>query len=554
VFPSAESNSRSNSKASTCDTNDNPQQKEALELISDLKGLPDRLTDASIALRLDPAEGGLEHFLRRSEAIALEFLSAVRQRRQRRERSQLRPKLGHGRKRRRATDRNDDGRAARQVDTASFRGGPAGSADRSLRYYEAFRTQLCQLDVLLGNYQHDTDTNTNEDEGQRAGVTHNASDNRITINQELTKVTITYHDQKDRCHELVAQLPRNFPIASPVWTCDLPLEFEPKWTSKNYRAIIPSSRGDGKEGAKGGDGNGDSDGDADGSGNGTNLDMIQQSTTIATSNKDNNGDVTSTTHNKLPIYNTTSTSKTNTDNTSTTTTLNTSVYGGLPAAFQHFSHIISTHQPLWNQLDDLDSSAWVLEPSLPARRSCTERRVALRSAGDGGALGLYIVLDPLRPQGVPPSVRLVGASADVGELREAYRRYTGEGGGEGGKDRWSADISVRDNLGRCFGFPLPSPATSERGEYVVECGICYVHRLPLEDDPAVDAADDDGEGGTGVGVVPSVECKNPSCARSYHESCLFEWLHSLPTARVSFDRLFGTCPYCCESLSVKARA
>ena len=54
-------------------------------------------------------------------------------------------------------------------------------------------------------------------------------------------------------------------------------------------------------------------------------------------------------------------------------------------------------------------------------------------------------------------------SSDVGELREAYWRYIGEGSGDRGKYTWSADCMVRDNLGSCFSLPLPLPAACEKG-------------------------------------------------------------------------------------------
>mmetsp|Transcript_1596 Transcript_1596/g.3667 ORF Transcript_1596/g.3667 Transcript_1596/m.3667 type:complete len:166 (+) Transcript_1596:1-498(+) len=113
--------------------------------------------------------------------------------------------------------------------------------------------------------------------------------------------------------------------------------------------------------------------------------------------------------------------------------------------------------------------------------------------------------------------------------------------------RWSETRSVRENLELWFGSSLPSPlspSTTEKSDYLVECGICYAHRLPTEED-------DNDPDSKGEGPLPEVKCSNSSCNRHYHESCLFEWLHSLPTARVSFDRIFGACPYCCEPVSVK---
>ena len=113
---------------------------------------------------------------------------------------------------------------------------------------------------------------------------------------------------------------------------------------------------------------------------------------------------------------------------------------------------------------------------------------------------------------------------------------------------WSEERSIRENLELWFGTPLPSPLapTTEKSDFLVECGICYTHRLPIEEEDESNEVGDEGP-------LPEAKCSNSNCNRHYHESCLFEWLHSLPTARVSFDRIFGSCPYCCEAVSVKIK-
>ena len=102
-----------------------------------------------------------------------------------------------------------------------------------------------------------------------------------------------------------------------------------------------------------------------------------------------------------------------------------------------------------------------------------------------------------------------------------------------------------DPIETCFGVPLPSPDTTDKADFIAECGICYTHHLPLEEES------NQGQGTKEAFMVPNVLCGNPKCGRSYHETCLFEWLHSLPDSKISFDRTFGTCPYCMESISVK---
>lgn len=236
----------------------------------------------------------------------------------------------------------------------------------------------------------------------------------------------------------------------------------------------------------------------------------------------------------------------------------------LPRIHHSVERALERHQPLFDELDDLDSHLWILEPGLPAR-SGVERRIAL---WEGGA-SVAIALDPESPRGAPAMVRFLGATAAtmaaaakvgaggtaggaVVDWRTSFAKFVSEEEGRARttkeddnalpkSKRWSEGRSVRENLELWFGSPLPSPLSpeAERSDFLVECGICYAHRFPVEDACAEE------------GPLPEARCANPSCNRHYHESCLFEWLHSLPTARVSFDRIFGSCPYCCETVSVR---
>ena len=188
---------------------------------------------------------------------------------------------------------------------------------------------------------------------------------------------------------------------------------------------------------------------------------------------------------------------------------------------------------------------------------------------------MVIVLDPENATGVPVMTRFLGVTkatmlaaanasgdgnrGDVVDWRTTFAEFVAEdneqedakkkshGKSEATTDdklsntkRWSEERSIRENLELWFGSPLPSPLapSTDKSDFLVECGICYTHRLPTEDGSAED------------GPLPEAKCSNPSCNRHYHESCLFEWLHSLPTAKISFDRLYGSCPYCTETLSV----
>lgn len=225
----------------------------------------------------------------------------------------------------------------------------------------------------------------------------------------------------------------------------------------------------------------------------------------------------------------------------------------LPEIQRRFQQGIDMYQPLFNELDELDANLWILEPSLPARRSIIERRIALL---EGGA-SLVIVLDPEKPRAVPSLVRFVGLTAAAMKAAQpekgdkavdwsmSFSEFVAEGENEGSSDKhWSETRSVQENLEVWFGAPLPSRLSTVKGDFLVECGICYTHRLPAEDT----MADDDTP--SEEGALPDVKCSNATCNKHYHDACLFEWLHSLPTAKNSFDRIFGSCPYCCETVSV----
>jgi E3 ubiquitin-protein ligase FANCL len=274
----------------------------------------------------------------------------------------------------------------------------------------------------------------------------------------------------------------------------------------------------------------------------------------------------------------------------------------LSSVFHYFTHIITKFQSFFNEMDDIDLNLWVLEPSLPSRRSCNERRIALREG-----LSIHLVFDPEHPRSSPISMRLSGTAKDIQELRNAYQNYViiatnknssceskndEEKDGdrrnnndtsaplptitksitnlddsrphqdhhqqqkleeEDKKKHWTEDLSIRLNLEACFGFSLPSPASTAKEDFVGECGICYSHRLPIGDGGGDENDHHLVNGGTRkkLSLFPSIICSNSSCSRHYHESCLLEWLHSLPNVKVRFDRIHGICPYCCGDISVK---
>ena len=146
--------------------------------------------------------------------------------------------------------------------------------------------------------------------------------------------------------------------------------------------------------------------------------------------------------------------------------------------FKEFEESLCKYQDLWNELDILDNSVFILEPHLPARRSITERRIALHSIS--GGLSVHLKLDPLNARSIPLSVRFIGVAKQANKLREKFNQYIAgklqANNSSGSVVRWNEMISVKENLEICLG-DLPSPVNSKKSDFIQECGICYANRL-----------------------------------------------------------------------------
>lgn len=203
---------------------------------------------------------------------------------------------------------------------------------------------------------------------------------------------------------------------------------------------------------------------------------------------------------------------------------------GLSGLYADFICQVDKYQQLWNELDGLDASTWVLEPSTQhPDRSISERRIAVMEG-----TSVVISLDPNTPRSPPLTIRWVGA--DTAKLKERLEQHLAS---RDFNTNWSMNRSVKENLERGLGIQLPSaPADAGEASPTVDCGICYSQDLPTEN---------------GSSEFPDTVCDNGPCARHYHETCLRDWLLSLPSSRKSFDRIIGTCPYCNEPISATMR-
>ena len=452
--------------------------------------LKERLQDASDGaiiisnISIPCSNGPMEDFLLRSEAVFNELIAAVNQHMRREEASHRYTNSNNDRQR-------SSKKRARISSTTSTQSYLSSTTPPPLEYYHALLLQL----RTLQNMHNVTDITLHKDDKSNAAT--NLDDN--TSIADITRLSITCQDNKQRIHTWHAEL---YPTV--IMTVDLPAEFD-----------------------------------------------LEDVTVQGGANK------TSTAPRKWWA-------NTNNANEEYGDNISSSPQQLLPRIQLHFEHTINNYQTLFDELDDLDSNLWILEPTLPARRSYVERRIAL---WEGGA-SVVIVLDHEKPRGVPVMVRFLGVSTatikafggsntsgSIAEWRASFTEFVAEEEKDGGKTtqqdtgakkRWSEERSIRENLELWLGSSLPSPLSTEKSDYLVECGICYSHRLPTMTGEGDNENENDEEG-----PIPEEKCSNPQCNRYYHESCLFEWLHSLPTARVSFDRIFGSCPYCCESVSVK---
>ncbi|XP_041353339.1 E3 ubiquitin-protein ligase FANCL-like isoform X2 [Gigantopelta aegis] len=180
-----------------------------------------------------------------------------------------------------------------------------------------------------------------------------------------------------------------------------------------------------------------------------------------------------------------------------------------------FQEVISKYLDFWDNMDEIDKNTWVLEPEQP-NCAAVHRRIALDSNAS-----LQIVVDPHHPR-MLPECRFLGADQVVNPLREKLNSNL---------HLWDVESSLLSNLEKLLDRSFPSPSNSKKEEFSMECGICYAYRLERE--------------------IPDKVCDDSRCGQPFHRSCLYEWLRVLPSSRQSFNMIFGECPFCGKSITVK---
>ncbi|XP_078349475.1 E3 ubiquitin-protein ligase FANCL-like isoform X3 [Oculina patagonica] len=190
---------------------------------------------------------------------------------------------------------------------------------------------------------------------------------------------------------------------------------------------------------------------------------------------------------------------------------------GLPLQqlYHQFQQVLSQYEDFWDMLDEIDSNTWVLEPDYPSR-SCTNRRIAL-----GNNASIHIELNPANPR-LLPECRFMGADNVIVPLREHLNANI---------QSWNPLFSILTNLENLLGQKFPSPSTTKKEDFSMECGICYAYRLN--------------------DLIPDKACDDSRCGQPFHSLCLYEWLRALPSSRQSFNMVFGECPYCSKPITVK---
>ncbi|KAI4330245.1 hypothetical protein MLD38_028544 [Melastoma candidum] len=196
----------------------------------------------------------------------------------------------------------------------------------------------------------------------------------------------------------------------------------------------------------------------------------------------------------------------------------------LKDALSQFRKHLDKLESFWSVLDDIDRSLCVSYPKLPCRAECS------RGIDVGNDCCIMVCVRVEEPNSLP-ECRFIGSRDDTMRLGKGWMRNS---------KKWDKEKPFRENLETVLGFQLPKPLNEENNDLQAECGICYSHHLPVED-----------ELGPSSGSGADFTCENASCRRAFHSICLIDWLRSITTTRQSFNVLFGKCPYCSEVIAVK---
>ena len=191
---------------------------------------------------------------------------------------------------------------------------------------------------------------------------------------------------------------------------------------------------------------------------------------------------------------------------------------------------IERHENLIEVLRDIDDNTKILEPTSRSFAILTRRLAVSRTCS------ITIAIASESPRN-PCQIRYMGPQEEVAVLRNNFTKNIG---------KWSTEELLRRNLENTLEVQFIEPSDVEDLSFLNECGICYSYHLKGDKDNSSVSETED------FNTVPDQLCLNKKCGRLYHSSCLITWLQSVPTNKSSFGTLFGNCPYCSESISVRA--
>ena len=210
-----------------------------------------------------------------------------------------------------------------------------------------------------------------------------------------------------------------------------------------------------------------------------------------------------------------------------------------------FVHILNSVQieinkyvDLFTVLRDLDEHTKILEPSSTSFGIVSRRLAVSRTCS------IKLTLDPLQLRELC-QVTYMGPQEEVMTLRHNFGKNV---------TKWSPSDLVRVNLQNLLETTFIEPSTVDDLSYLNECGICYSYQLlgvGGATAPTTTTAHYHPSESLPEMITPEQMCLNRKCGRLFHTACLISWLQAVPTNKTSFGTLFGSCPYCSESISVR---
>lgn len=183
--------------------------------------------------------------------------------------------------------------------------------------------------------------------------------------------------------------------------------------------------------------------------------------------------------------------------------------------YTEWMECVEDYVPAWRELNELDRLCWILDPDPPSPAHMYRRLAA------GPSLSIQIEIEAEAANQLP-QIKFFGAESKVSVLRARLCENA---------DEWDQDQPVLNNLENILGLEFPDKMLMSREELKIDCWICYTYNLE--------------------GATPSTICSTEKCSACFHDTCIHEWLKSVPESRITLETIFGTCPYCSSPISVK---